>query len=56
LSVWGGADRSHPRDNVHSLATVYDDVTCVTFDDLGHTPELEDPHRVFEAIAGFVGT
>jgi pimeloyl-ACP methyl ester carboxylesterase len=56
LSVWGGADRSHPSENVHSLAMVYDDVTCVTFDDLGHTPELEDPHRVFEAIAGFVGT
>ena len=55
LSVWGGADRSHPRENVHSLATVYDDVSCVTFDDLGHTPELEDPHRVFEAIAEFVG-
>ncbi len=53
LSIWGGADRSHPRQNVHSLAQIYDDVSCVTFDDLGHTPELEDPRRVFEAIVEF---
>lgn len=54
LSIWGAADGSHPADNVHSLARLYDDVTCVTFDDLGHTPEIEDPGAVFAAITDFV--
>jgi pimeloyl-ACP methyl ester carboxylesterase len=27
----------------------------VTFDDLGHTPELEEPERVLAAIRDFVG-
>ncbi len=55
LSIWGKADRSHPADNAHSLAQLYDDVRCVTLGDLGHTPELEDPDAVFESIAAFVG-
>lgn len=55
LSIWGGADRSHPADNAHSLNRLYEDVSCATFDDLGHTPELEDPRRVFDAIAKFTG-
>ncbi len=54
LSMWGGADRSHPKENVHSLARLFDGVSCVTFDDLGHTPELEEPQRVFDAISAFV--
>jgi pimeloyl-ACP methyl ester carboxylesterase len=54
MSLWGAADRSHPAENIHSLASLYDSVTCVTFDDLGHTPELEDPQRVFNAFANFV--
>ncbi len=53
LSIWGGADRSHPDENRHSLAALYEGVSCVTFEDLGHTPELEDPQRVFDAIAAF---
>lgn len=50
LSIWGGADRSHPAGNAHSLARLYDEVRTVTFDDLGHTPELEAPERVLAAI------
>lgn len=54
LSIWGAADRSHPADNAHSLARLYPDVATITFEDLGHTPELEDPVAVMAAIAGFL--
>ncbi len=54
LSIWGSADRSHPAGNAHSLARLYADVRTVTFDDLGHTPELEAPDRVLAAIRDFL--
>ncbi len=54
LSIWGAADRSHPPGNAHSLARLYDGVRTVTFDDLGHTPELEAPDQVLTAILGLV--
>ncbi|WP_419317795.1 alpha/beta fold hydrolase [Caulobacter sp. ErkDOM-E] len=53
LSIWGAADRSHPAGNAHSIQRLRPDAACVTFDDLGHTPELEDPQRVFAAIVRF---
>lgn len=56
LSIWGAADRSHPAGNQHSLARLYEGVRTVTFDDLGHTPELEAPDLVLAAILDFVGT
>jgi pimeloyl-ACP methyl ester carboxylesterase len=56
LSIWGAADRSHPVCNKHSLARLYDGVRTVTFEDLGHTPELEDPELVLAAILDFVET
>lgn len=56
LSIWGAADRSHPATNAHSLARLYKNVQTVTFDDLGHTPELEAPDRVLAAILDFAGT
>ena len=56
LSIWGAADRSHPVCNIHSLARLYDGVRTVTFEDLGHTPELEDPELVLAAILDFVET
>lgn len=55
LSLWGGADGSHPPTNAHSLRRLGRSIFCETFDDLGHTPELEDPERVFASIAKFVG-
>jgi pimeloyl-ACP methyl ester carboxylesterase len=55
LSIWGAADRSHPAGNAHSLSRLYEGVETVTFDDLGHTPELEEPERVLAAIRDFVG-
>lgn len=54
LSIWGAADRSHPAGNRHTLARLYHDVRTVTFDHLGHTPELEDQALVLAAIADFV--
>jgi pimeloyl-ACP methyl ester carboxylesterase len=54
LSIWGAADGSHPEGNAHSLARLYDGVACVTFEDLGHTPEIEDPRAVFAAITDFL--
>ncbi|MFL0355866.1 alpha/beta fold hydrolase [Erythrobacter sp. GH1-10] len=55
LSIWGAADGSHPASNAHSLARLYEGVQTVTFDDLGHTPELEAPDQVLAAILDFVG-
>ncbi|MBU6374348.1 MAG: alpha/beta hydrolase [Alphaproteobacteria bacterium] len=54
LSIWGEADRSHPPQNRHSLTRLAPQTQCVTFADLGHTPELEDPARVFAAITAFL--
>jgi pimeloyl-ACP methyl ester carboxylesterase len=56
LSIWGAADRSHPAGNAHSLSQLYEGVRTVTFDDLGHTPELEAPELVLAAILDFAGT
>jgi pimeloyl-ACP methyl ester carboxylesterase len=53
LSIWGGADGSHPVGNGHTLRRLRPDTACITFDDLGHTPELEDPARVLSAIVHF---
>lgn len=54
LSIWGAADGSHPASNAHSLARLYPGVKVVTFEDLGHTPELEAPELVLAAILDFV--
>ena len=54
LSMWGAADGSHPITNIHSLARLYNDVKCITFDHLGHTPELEEPELVLTAIREFL--
>lgn len=53
LSVWGGSDRSHGAEHVHSLRRIRSDTVCVTLDDLGHTPELEDPERILSLISDF---
>jgi len=56
LSIWGAADRSHPASNAHSLERLYQGVRTVTFDDLGHTPELEAPDLVLTSILDFLET
>ncbi|MEY4891387.1 MAG: hypothetical protein RIQ75_2517 [Pseudomonadota bacterium] len=54
LSIWGSADRSHPASNAHSLERLYSGVKSVTFEHLGHTPELEEPALVLPAIKTFL--
>lgn len=51
LSIWGRADRSHPRENEASALNFSAAVDAVAFDDLGHFPELEDPARIFKIIS-----
>lgn len=54
LSLWGAADRSHPKENEHSLRRLAPGLQTETYADLGHTPELEDPARVFSSITRFL--
>jgi len=53
LSIWGEADKSHPPDNRHTIRRLALSAQCVSFADLGHTPELEAPERVLEAVLAF---
>ncbi|MBX9747459.1 MAG: alpha/beta hydrolase [Hyphomonadaceae bacterium] len=53
LSLWGEADRSHTPENQHSIKRLAPHAECVSFPELGHTPELEDPERVLGAIIAF---
>jgi pimeloyl-ACP methyl ester carboxylesterase len=50
LSIWGEADKSHPPDNRHTIRRLVPAAHCVSLADLGHTPELEAPESVLEAI------
>ena len=56
LSIWGGADKSHPPANRHTIRRLVPDARCVSFEDLGHTPELEAPSRVLAEIRAFLET
>ena len=53
LALWGMADKSHSKDNVEGSKNFTDKVQYVSFDDLGHFSELEDPERVFGLIRDF---
>ena len=55
LSIWGMADRSHPKGNEKSARSFAASVDQVCFDDLGHFSELEDPERVFQVICAALG-
>jgi pimeloyl-ACP methyl ester carboxylesterase len=54
LTMWGLADRSHPPENAESTKSLSRKPHCLFFDDLGHTPELEDPERVYEVVVRFL--
>lgn len=54
LSIWGAGDRSHPSENMHAIRSLALNAQQVTFADLGHTPELEDPRRVLGAVLEFL--
>ncbi len=46
LAFWGEADRSHPKQNAESARRLADQIDYISYPDLGHTSELEDPARV----------
>jgi pimeloyl-ACP methyl ester carboxylesterase len=54
LAMWGLADRSHPMENAQSPQRLSRNLHYVSFADLGHTPELEDPAQVYTAISNFL--
>ncbi len=54
LSIWGEADRTHDAPNRHSLKRLIPGLRTVSFADLGHTPELEAPERVLQAVQDFL--
>jgi pimeloyl-ACP methyl ester carboxylesterase len=56
LAMWGLADRSHPTENAESPRRLSHNLRYVSFQELGHTPELEDPVQVFNAIRDFLQT
>ena len=54
LSLWGRKDGSHPQENELSSRSFSDKVTQVSFDNLGHFSELEDPMRVYNTIGHYL--
>jgi pimeloyl-ACP methyl ester carboxylesterase len=54
LAMWGLSDRSHPPENVESAKRLSRNLHFVSFPQLGHTPELEDPAQVYAAISTFL--
>jgi pimeloyl-ACP methyl ester carboxylesterase len=54
LAIWGLADRSHPPGNAQSPKRLAQEVTYIAYNDLGHTPELEDPVRIYADVLRFV--
>ncbi len=54
LATWGRADKSHSEENALSPLNFSDNVTYVSFDELGHFAELENPETLFQVISDFV--
>jgi pimeloyl-ACP methyl ester carboxylesterase len=55
LIVWGGRDRVIPRAFAERFAHDIPGSTVVTFDDLGHVPQEEDPARSVAPVKAFLG-
>lgn len=53
LATWGLADRSHPPENAASPMNFSDNVRYISYPELGHFAELENPKKLFEAIFDF---
>jgi pimeloyl-ACP methyl ester carboxylesterase len=54
LSVWGGDDKSHSFTDIKGIKTLIPHATCVTFDDCGHSPEIENPLRFSNLLKSFI--
>jgi pimeloyl-ACP methyl ester carboxylesterase len=55
LVLWGGRDRLIPPSSARRFEADIAGSQVVLFDDLGHVPQEEDPHRTLAAAAGFLG-
>ncbi|MEL7538162.1 MAG: alpha/beta hydrolase [Pseudomonadota bacterium] len=53
LAIWGKKDRSHSPASWRSARGLAESVDIVTFDDVGHFPELEAPAQVAQCITDF---
>jgi pimeloyl-ACP methyl ester carboxylesterase len=54
LIMWGGRDRLIPPDDAERFHRDIAGSTLVIFDDLGHSPEEEDPARTVAAVKRFL--
>jgi pimeloyl-ACP methyl ester carboxylesterase len=55
LIMWGGRDRLIPPNDAERFHHDIAGSTLVMFDDLGHSPEEEDPARTVVAVKQFLG-
>jgi pimeloyl-ACP methyl ester carboxylesterase len=55
LIMWGGRDRLIPPDTAERFHRDIAGSTLVTFADLGHLPQEEDPFRTVEPVKRFLG-
>lgn len=55
LILWGGRDRLIPPDDAERFHRDIAGSTLEMFDDLGHTPQEEDPARTMVAVKQFLG-
>jgi pimeloyl-ACP methyl ester carboxylesterase len=56
LILWGGRDRLVPPEVARQFEQAIPGSERVTFDDLGHVPQEEDPVRTVEAVQRFLRT
>ncbi len=54
LSVWGRNDESHSFTDINGIKTLIPHATCVTFDDCGHSPEIESPIKFSNLLKSFI--
>jgi pimeloyl-ACP methyl ester carboxylesterase len=54
LILWGAQDKLIPLDNAHQFARDIAGSKLVVFDDLGHVPQQEEPHRTLDAVRAFL--
>jgi len=54
LAIWGDLDKSHASTASQSVKNLGKNTQLISYNDLGHFPELEDVPRIFGAIRTFL--
>ncbi len=54
LVIWGAQDRLIPLDNAQKFVRDMPNARLLVFDNLGHVPHEEDPHRTVDAVRAFL--